>query len=153
MDAATFRADFPEFADLAKFPDGSVNFWLTLAGKLLRPDRWADVLDQGLELFVAHNLALAAFANPSKVGAIGGVFSGMVSAKTVDKLSVTYDTTVGLDPKAGVWNLTTYGRLFYTLMQMAGMGGTQLGGPPALQVFPIGGVFGGPLGPGWPYAY
>ena len=131
MDAATFRQDFPEFADPAKYPDSLINFWLRLATKLLRPERWADVLDEGIELFAAHNIVLERHAQISvNGGGVPGMSVGVVNSKQVDKLSVGYDTSIGLDPAAGHWNLTTYGTRFYWLMRLAGMGGTQYGAGP-----------------------
>lgn len=148
VDAARFRDDFPAFASVVTYPDASVNFWLTLGYALLRPERWADILYQGVELFVAHNLTL------EKLAAGGNAAGALVNSKQVDKLSVGYDTSAGLIPDAGNFNLTTYGTRFWFLMNMAGMGGTQLGaGVAGLPLGTVGIVVGGPLGPGWPYGY
>ena len=57
MDIAAFRDSFPQFsAELV--PDARVQFHLTVAGKLLPAKRWDDLLDQGLGLYVAHQLTL-----------------------------------------------------------------------------------------------
>lgn len=148
MDAARFRLDFPEFTD-PPYTDGSVNFWLGVAVLMLRPERWADLLDVGLELFTAHNLALERAAATN-----GGAQMGVVSAKTVDKLSISYDASAGIIPNAGHWNLTTYGTRFLWMMNMAGMGPTQVGAgvagfPPGSTVYVVGGLYGA----GWPYGY
>lgn len=121
---ATFRADFPEFAAV---DDSRVTFWLTIAGTLLQSDRWGDLLDHGVELFVAHHLAIDA-AN-QRAGAAGGGLgqnSGPVASKAVDKVSVSYDTGAATIAGAGHWNLTTYGTQFYALWRMMGTGGIQL---------------------------
>lgn len=151
MDAAQFRIDFPEFADPVVYTDGAVNFWLGVATKLLRAERWADMLDTGLELFTAHNLSLqrTASGTPNAPGAN----TGLVASKTVDKLSITYDASAGIIPNAGHWNLTTYGTRFLWLMNMAGMGPTQLGAGPAFGYVGAPYVVGGQFGAGWPYAY
>jgi hypothetical protein len=151
MDAAQFRTDFPEFADVVAYPDSSVDFWIRLATKLLRPSRWADVLDEGIELFVAHNLALQRAASSGGSSGVPGMNSGVVASKTVDKLSITYDSSVGIVPNAGHWNLTTYGTRFLWLMNMAGMGPTQLGAGVAHALDGEVWVVGGILGNGWPY--
>lgn len=131
MDAATFRADFPEFADTTKYPNSLISFWLGVGAKLLRPERWVDLLDVGLELFTAHNLVLERQAQISvNGGGVPGMSVGVVNSKQVDKLSVGYDTSIGLDPAAGHWNLTSYGMRFYSLVRLAGMGGTQYGAGP-----------------------
>lgn len=140
MTPAEFRASFPQFVSATLYPDSSVQFWLTLAGKLLRPERWQDVLPEGIGLFVAHNLALE---GPAGAGSkTPGVGTGMVASKTVGKLSVSYDNSVGIDATAGHWNLTTFGMRFLTLMRMAGTGGIQLGA----------GGYGG-LGPSLTFGY
>jgi hypothetical protein len=126
MDAATLRADFPEFADVAAYPNATVNFWLALGGKLLDAERWADLLDAGLELFVAHNLVLERQAVASAAtGAPPGVSTGMVAAKAVDKVSVNYDTSSAMELDAGHWNLTIYGQRYVRLMRMVGAGPLQ----------------------------
>lgn len=148
MDAAQFRADFPEFTSTTLYPDSSVNFWLRLGTKLLRPERWQDILDEGLELFAAHNLALERAA---ATGNAPGMNSGVVQQKQVDKLSISYDSSAGLIPGAGHWNLTTYGTRFLWLMNMVGMGPTQLGA--GVAGWPVGDVVsvGGLWGVGWPH--
>lgn len=151
MDAAQFRLDFPEFADATAYPASGINFWLGVAAKLLRPEAWVDVIDIGYELFTAHNLALEkAAAQGGAGGAAPGMNIGVVASKTVDKLSITYNSTAGLVPDAGHWNLTTYGTRFLWLLNMAGMGPTQLG---AGIVWYAGSPwsYGGAYGPGWPF--
>jgi hypothetical protein len=126
VDIATFRADFPEFADVGAYPNAQVTFYLTLAGKLLNACRWADLLDMGTELFVAHNLVLERQNQAAAAtGGVPGVQTGAVSGKTVDKVSVTYDASAGLETDAGHWNLTTYGTRFINLARMVGAGGMQ----------------------------
>ncbi|ECC3368559.1 TPA: DUF4054 domain-containing protein, partial [Escherichia coli] len=48
------------------------------------------------------------------------------SSKSVDKVSVSYDTSATLNPDAGFWNNTRYGAEFYQLITMFGAGGRQL---------------------------
>lgn len=129
MDAATFRANFPEFPGFQTFTDARIAFWLGIGAKMLSADVWGDQLDFGLQLFAAHHLTLSAqAAKVSAVGGIPGVTSGAVSGKTVDKVSVTYDTSVGIVPDAGHWNLSVYGVQFIQLARMIGAQGVrQLG--------------------------
>lgn len=128
MDAPTFRSNFPEFSDTTAYPDGQVNFYLALAVNLLNTNVWKSLLDQGTQLYIAHALFLA--RRRQKTAAVGGVpgaAQGMVSGKTVDKVSVTYDTTpVALDA-GGQWNLSDYGIQFLQLARIVGaQGATQL---------------------------
>lgn len=125
---ASFRANFPEFADAATYPDATVNYWLGIGIRMLCPDRWGDLLDHGLELFTAHHIALARQAvRSASSGATPGVNAGVVTSKTVDKVSVSYDAgSTTLDAGAGHWNATVYGVQFLQLVRMAGSGGWQL---------------------------
>ncbi len=124
---SSFRADFPEFTSIVTYPDTQVAFWLGLAGKLHSADRWGDLLDYGIELFMAHNLSIAARdAKATSVGGVGGSASGLLSAKAVDKVSASYDTAAVTIAGAGQWNLTTYGTRYIQLASMIGAGGVQL---------------------------
>jgi hypothetical protein len=125
--AATFRTDYPEFADTTAYPDSGVNYWLRVAGLLLNTGRWQDMLDVGTELFVAHNLVLERQAQKSAAnGAAPGVSTGPVSSKTVGPVTQAYDTTAGIVADAGHWNLTTYGTRFVQLVLMFGAGPIQV---------------------------
>lgn len=127
MDAAQFRTDFPEFADTTKYPDSAVNLWLSLGEKTLAPDRWCDYLDLGLELFIAHNLAIAAGNQlAASVGGAPGQVKGPLTSKSVDKVSAGYDTGAVALQDGGFFNLTTYGIQYLQLARMVGTGGIQL---------------------------
>lgn len=127
MDAAQFRSDFPEFTDTSKYPDSAVNLWLSLGEKTLAPDRWCDYLDLGLELFIAHNLAIAAGNQlAATVGGTPGQVKGPLTSKSVDKVSAGYDTGAVALQDGGFFNLTTYGIQYLQLARMVGTGGIQL---------------------------
>lgn len=125
---ASFREHFPEFADIAIYPDATVSYWLGIGARMLRPDRWVDLIDHGLELFAAHHIALARQAvQASSFGGTPGANTGVVTSEAVDKVSVSYDAgSTTLDEGAGHWNATTYGVQFLQLARMAGSGGWQL---------------------------
>jgi len=127
MDAAKFREDFPEFADTTKYPDSAVNLWMGLAVNVLPPDRWCDYLNIGIELFVAHNLTVAAGnQQTAAAGGAGGQVKGPVNSKSVDKVSVGYDSGAVSLEDGGFFNLTTYGIQLLQLARMIGTGGFQL---------------------------
>lgn len=124
---ASFRGHFPEFADATAYPDGTVAFYIGLAGGLLPADRWGDSLDYGTELFTAHHLAIEAKeARSAAAGAIPGTLTGPQASKSVDKVSVSYNTQAVALTDGGFWNLTTYGLRFFQLARMIGAGGYQL---------------------------
>lgn len=136
-----FRQHFPEFTDTEKFLDTTIIYWLTLALKLLNVDRWGDLLDNGAELFVAHNIALEAKAlQEGSTGGIPGSSTGLLSSKSVDRVSISYDTSSSLEDGAGHWNLTIYGKRYIRLARLVGMGPIHVGTGDIVQS----------VGPAWP---
>lgn len=127
MDEPTFRTDFPEFASTTTYPAAQVNFWLGIAANRVNPDAWGDLADLGTCLFVAHNLVLSqrAAASAAAGGAPGGS-TGVMSAKSVDKVSASYDVRSATVDGAGNWNATDYGVRFYQYAEMMGAGGLQV---------------------------
>lgn len=127
MDVTTFRSTFPAFANETAFPDDQVTFWLGIAAKAVNAERWGDLTDFGLSLFTAHNLALEAKSNKAAaVGGAPGAGTGVMTGKTVDKVSVTYDASVATEEGAGNWNATDYGVRYWRFSQLMGAGGMQL---------------------------
>lgn len=120
MDAATFRAaTAPAFDDLIAFPPEAVDYWLGVAATRLPALIWGDNLSEGLVLFTAHRLALGRQAASSASGA-------PVSSKSVGGVSIAYNWEAATVEGAGAYNLTPYGREFWQLVQMIGMGVVQL---------------------------
>ena len=94
---------------------------------MLNADRWGDTLDYGLGLFVAHHLAIASRdEKAAAAGATPGATPGVVTSKSVDKVSVSYDGGLGTYEGAGFWNQTNYGVRFFQLARMIGAGGYQI---------------------------
>lgn len=124
FDKAVFRQNFPEFADAATYPDATLDFWSGIGELFLVADRWKSTYDHGLQLFVAHNITLAAqnVAAASAGGAPGGT-NGPVGSKSVGSASVSYDTAAIMETNAGEWNATSYGRVLLRLARMIGAGG------------------------------
>jgi len=122
-----FRADFPEFSDKTRYPDTSVNFYLTQADNLLEQARFGDQFVYLAELFTAHYTEIR--GRRSAQAALGGVNSsggGILTSKSVDKVSASYDVSGIINPDAGFWNNTDYGREFFWWWEMSGAGGRQL---------------------------
>lgn len=123
-----FRRDFPEFSDTTKYPDPAVNFYLGQADTILSQEMMGDQFVYLVELFTAHytelrGRMLAATAMGGGVNSAGG---GVLSSKSVDKVSASYDVSGIINPDAGFWNNTGYGREFFFWWSMYGAGGRQL---------------------------
>lgn len=127
MDIGAFRTAFPEFADTTVYPSPQILFWATFAEKLVRECVWGTCWTAGVNLYVAHELTLA--AQNAKVAANGGApgtFGGVPNNKTVGIVSVGYDSTSTAEKDAGYWNLTNYGKQFIRLARIFGAGAIQL---------------------------
>jgi hypothetical protein len=152
--AADFVADFPEFGDASVYPVPMITYWLAFAALFLNQDRWGvpgaggnnvrTEFDYGQELYAAHQLVLEAKAIASaNNGGVPGVAEGPVNNKSVDKVSIGFDTGASSEPGAGHWNLTVYGLRFIRLLNAFGAGPIQVGlgcAPP----FSGGGAWPGP---------
>lgn len=129
VDAATFRASFPEFADPTKYPDAQINFWIGISPVYLNPCVYTDpaALDFVTQLFVAHNIVLSRTAQfTSQVGGIPGGVTGPTTSKQVDKVSYSSAAQLVALENGGAWNMTQYGIQFLQLARMWGAGGFQL---------------------------
>ena len=146
----SFRVSFTEFANKVTYPDGDANFYLTYALLALDPARWGNLLDIGVQLFIAHNLALE--FNAKRAAALGqnpGFIVGSVSSGSVDKVSYSRNLTGVMNTKHGHWNLTIYGLRYIRMVGMIGAGPLQVGAPNG---DPGTGAWPGPIGsivPGW----
>lgn len=125
----TFRQHLPEFADQTDFPPSVVDYWISIAVGMLNASRWMNMLDHGIELYVAHQLTLEAKAmQTANNGGLPGTTPGIMNNKSVDKVSVGYDTSSVVELDAGHWNLSIYGLRFIRLARMFGAGPLQTGG-------------------------
>ena len=131
MDNTQFRAAFPEFTDTVMYPDAMLDFWATLATAQVRECRWKTATNTGIQLYVAHEITLAAQnAKTAGFGGAPGTMGGVPNQKTVGAASVGYDSQVTSEKDAGYWNLTNYGKQFIRLARIFGAGPVQLNGAP-----------------------
>lgn len=122
-----FRSDFPEFANTAVYPDALVQTWLTVAASLVNGSRWMELTNVGIELVTAHHLVLSMRdQTAASVGGVPGIMTGPTSAKSVDKVSTSYDTGAAALDGAGFWSLSSYGIRYLSLARMMGAGGMQI---------------------------
>jgi hypothetical protein len=125
---AQFRADFPEFSSTTVYPNAQLTYWNTVALLMLNAVRWGSWLDMATELFMAHNVALEARAMAEAAnGDVPGVVTGPITAKSADKVSLSFGTDRVTDDKAGHWNQTIYGLRLWKLFRLIGAGPIQLG--------------------------
>lgn len=146
---AKFRADLPEFADTSVYPDSILGFWLTFASQMTDEGRWGELAEVGQVMFSAHHVVLERQAMmTAAVGGVPGLEVGIVNNKSVDKVSVGYDTQGGQELDAGHWNQTIYGRRYIHLARMIGGGPVQIG----IGCAPVGSSAGAWAGP-WPWNF
>lgn len=127
---SNFRITFPAFTDTSKFPNAQVQIFLNLYAQMVNAERWGELTDLGVYLAVAHNLVLEAQSvKAASVGGTPGNGTGVVTAKSADKLSTSYDVNVAAEQGAGFWNLTTYGQRYWHYTQLFGMGAVQTNTP------------------------
>jgi hypothetical protein len=128
-----FRADFPAFKDEATYPDHSVQFWLDVAGIMAIPRYWCQFTVLGQELLTAHFLALqqyyairSASGGGGSTTVVPGLPVGLMSSKSVSKVSVSYDYSSSTMEGWGPYNLTTFGQQYAMIAQMVGTGGVEM---------------------------
>jgi hypothetical protein len=122
------REAFTEFGDTTNYPDSFVEYWIGVGEILLPADRWSTMLDHGIYLYACHEMALEAHAvRTAANGGVPGQNLGILTNKSVDKVSMGYDASSAANKDAGHWNLTIYGNRFYRLMMMFGAGPIQVG--------------------------
>lgn len=109
---------FPVFEDVADFV---LSYRLNVANLLFDEKTWGrEMMNHAAALYVAH------FSYLEKNAATGAATSGVVSSKSVDGASVSFDTGSGMEQGAGFWNLSPYGRELFHLFQIFGAGGRQI---------------------------
>ncbi len=123
--ATSFRLNHQEFADDHKYPDTLINQYIRLAQMFVREDRWGDARDYGIELWVAHNVAIA--GDKMAGGDIFGVL-GIMTSQHVGEVGFTADPKMlfqGLD-EIGFYARSSFGIQFFQLARMMGSGGVQV---------------------------
>lgn len=140
MDIPAFRTAFPEFESTVTYPTSLITFWSGIAELQVNPCAWKNMWSQGVQLYTAHELVLAAQNQKSAAnGGVPGTSGGIPVNKTVGSVTVGYDAATTTEKDAGYWNLTTYGKQFIRLARLFGAGSIQLiGGRP---VVPPQGIF------------
>jgi hypothetical protein len=119
-----FRTNHPGFANTATYPDVVVQMFLDVGSILVRPERWHSLTAFGVELFTAHMLALQQMAiQGTQGGGIPGQARGLMTSKSVSKVSVGSDYSMIGFEGWGTFNLTLYGQQFAFYAELFGTGG------------------------------
>lgn len=123
MTVTEFLELFPEFGDATKYPPARIQLYLDLAAVRVSECAWGTAYSLGIALFTAHYLSTMGSAGG---GTGGGVIKGEMSSKKVGDVQVTYTTTSNRATDAGWWNSTIYGRQWWDLNSLYGIGVVQL---------------------------
>lgn len=122
-----FRELYPSFTE-ALYPDFAVETRLSLGEEFLSEKVWrkVSVRTHAVGLYTAHYLAAYGSASAGGSSKSEGSGMGVVSSKSVDGASISYDTGSTVEQGAGFWNSTPYGRELWQLMRVFGAGAVQL---------------------------
>lgn len=126
---AQFRQLIPPFQDQTKYPLDGFDLNLTLAASMVGAN-WQDWRPMGMALVVAHWAVLDAREQlvASKGGIPGQGSIGILSSKGIGSVSAGYDVSTGSYANAGIWNTTSYGRRYWQMVRLVGMGAIQVTG-------------------------
>lgn len=129
FDDGLFRSQFPEFSSPERYPKELLTLYATVGETRLPRAKWCKLWTYGVQLFVAHNVTIAAQNQAAAAtGGAPGLQGGVPNSTTVGSLTVSFDATTTNDPAPGAqsYNLTTYGKLLWDLIMIVGSGPIQL---------------------------
>lgn len=141
LDLTAFRASFPAFSDVGKYPDAQVNMFFEVAGEYMTlQDSFCGglsgaTLNWALQLLTAHLLQIQTLIGQGQTSVI-------VQGATIDKVALTL-----MPPPvktAFEWWLGTspYGLQLLALLDIKSVGGWAIGGRPERAAFrKVGGRF------------
>ena len=126
--AQAFRKDLPEFADTTRYPNAVLDYWLGIGAQIVNAQRFGDLTNPQIESFAAHNITLERRAiDEAERGGQVGMGVGILTSKSVDKASASYDVSTGAETGAGFYNQTIYGKRYWQMLRLHGAGGIQVG--------------------------
>ena len=138
-DDASFRDQFPKFASVIKYPEPRLQMYWTTASCYIPVSDYGALTGAcrqlALDLLAAHLATLADQVN-------AGSTPGMVSAATIDKVSVSLTTAPAADQWSWWLGLTGFGQQLLALLSTVSIGGFYVGGLPETSAFrKVHGVF------------
>lgn len=135
LDIVAFRAQFPQFATIATISDATITAQFAAATNYVSDQygSWynncnANLQIQALYLMTAHLCAIT-------LNIAAGTVAGVLTASTVDKVSITLEPPP-LTNQWQYWLATTpYGQQLLAMFQVNAVGGMYFGGRPELAAF------------------
>ena len=127
ISAEEFRAAFPEFSDVTKYPDAMVNSCLTWAGYYVSTSKSGHINIERRTLMIELMAAHILFLRSQTVSATGGTasssgggstVSGQVVSATIGDVSVSVVAPKNADELSYWLNQTPYGQQFLALLRM-----------------------------------
>lgn len=133
-----FREHFPAFSNTTTYPTSYIQLWLDMAqgtvpttsivgaGAVIDFTRFGQMYALGIMLWVAHQITIQKMMENGAV--IGGPGFGPFPAtsRSVNGVSVGYDSSFGQEFQAGWYGLTVWGNQFVYWLRLAGAGPIQL---------------------------
>lgn len=127
MTAEDFKTFYPQFNTT---PESVLSEYLSQAEAICTEDRWQDMRNEGIRLYVAHKLTLylrtktAEGATDAQVASAGAA-KGIVTNKSVAGVSVGMSESSATTAITGwgAFKTTEYGIQFLTLARIVGIGG------------------------------
>jgi hypothetical protein len=134
---ALFLSFFPEFSDTTLYPKTMVDAWIPPSVMQMNQYRFGDQYNLAVCLYIAHNVVLSAreYQASHSGKSIVGDTRGPTSSKSIDKVSVSYDSGASSIDGAGAYNATSYGQRLYKLIQSFASGPFYVPGPTRLRIW------------------
>jgi hypothetical protein len=122
-----FLTMYPQFKDVSEVVRKA---WIKMAMNCLQYDRWNDLWEMGMGLYIAHFLTLYLQSSTPEGASTqqiinAGLSRGIATSKSVADMSVGYDFGSVASESAGwgTFSQTVYGQQFVQLAKVAAMGG------------------------------
>lgn len=122
-----FLTMYPQFKDVSEVVRKA---WLKMAMNCLQYDRWNDLWEMGMGLYIAHFLTLYLQSSTPDGASTqqiinAGLSRGIATSKSVADMSVGSDFGSVASESAGwgTFSQTVYGQQFVQLAKLAAMGG------------------------------
>lgn len=132
LTAAKFRDMFPELECPADYTEPRINIAISIAAKFMNEQRWGTWFEYGLGLLTAHRITLTKKSQvEAEFGLIPGAAEGVLTSKSADKVSLSFDASSTVEEGGGFYNLTRYGQEWLRLAKMVGAGPLQVDAPSA----------------------